>query len=41
MPVIQVESPNVTYSDEYIEAKYAYGITTVEERGDVIKARWI
>ncbi len=34
---IEVESPNVTYSEEYIQAEYDYQSTDVKQEGNKIK----
>lgn len=39
MASIQVDSPNVTYADRYIEADYDYCTTSVESTGGKYKVR--
>jgi len=37
MPCVKVQSPNVKYEEEFIEAKYNYETTDVENQGDIYK----
>lgn len=36
-PIIEVQSPNIRYTDKYIEADYKYDTTVVKKEKGVIK----